>query len=271
MLPWLKKRVPLALVDRPEDPLNQVDLAFVVDTTGSMGAFINAARQQMVDTLKALTAAAVQPVDLAVGIVEYRDHPPQDNSFVFQVYAFTANLAQAQKSIEKLKPNGGGDGPEAVYDGLRAACTELKWRQHSHRLAILVGDAPPHGWQRGGDAFPAGCPCGLDPDQVTALFEAQRVALYAVGLTQVVPEIFTRLARFTGGEYFPAQRGEAAIAAIQGLLSAEFADLDFDRQVLATCALQEAWTIDSLCQTLESPRGRVSASLSRLGRRGLLE
>jgi hypothetical protein len=28
--------------------LNQVDLAFIVDTTGSMGAFISAARRQMI-------------------------------------------------------------------------------------------------------------------------------------------------------------------------------------------------------------------------------
>jgi hypothetical protein len=32
--------------------LSQVDLAFVVDTTGSMGAFIDAARREMTDMLK---------------------------------------------------------------------------------------------------------------------------------------------------------------------------------------------------------------------------
>ena len=36
------------------DALNQVDLAFVVDTTGSMGAFIDAAKRHMVALLRAL-------------------------------------------------------------------------------------------------------------------------------------------------------------------------------------------------------------------------
>ena len=32
------------MLEQKNDELNQVDLTFVVDTTGSMGAFINAAR-----------------------------------------------------------------------------------------------------------------------------------------------------------------------------------------------------------------------------------
>lgn len=37
-----------------KDELNHVDLAFVVDTTGSMGAFIHAARAQMIGILQGL-------------------------------------------------------------------------------------------------------------------------------------------------------------------------------------------------------------------------
>jgi hypothetical protein len=60
------------------DKLNQVDLAFVVDTTGSMGPFIAAAQHQMVAMLRALAEDAQVAIDLQVGVVEYRDHPPQE-------------------------------------------------------------------------------------------------------------------------------------------------------------------------------------------------
>ena len=251
--------------------LNQVDLALVVDTTGSMGAFIEAARQHMVALLQALTSEAAIPIELQVGLVEYRDHPPQDNSFVFREHALTARLDHVQRDIAALKPDGGGDGPEAVYDGLRGACENLAWRAHSRRLAVLIGDAPPHGITANGDAFPRGCPCGFTPDRTTALIEETNVTLYAIGLTPSVADIFGQLARYTGGAYFTADRMDAAIEAVQRVLQVEFADLTFDGQVLQAYAAQSEHTIDALCVALATSRGRVAASLSRLGRRGLLE
>jgi hypothetical protein len=63
--------------------INAVNLAFVVDTTGSMGGLIAAAQSQMIAMLKALTRAA--NVTLWLGVVEYRDHPPQD-TMLYEVY-----------------------------------------------------------------------------------------------------------------------------------------------------------------------------------------
>src|SRR5947209_15497233 len=102
--------------------INAVDLAFVVDTTGSMGNLIQAARDQMIAMLGNLTRAA--SINLWLGVVEYRDHPPQDE-MLYKVYPFTADMQEAQKNIQRLQANGGGDEPEAVLDGITAACREL--------------------------------------------------------------------------------------------------------------------------------------------------
>ena len=126
--------------------LNDVDLCFVVDTTGSMGSFIQAAQRQLLDTIKQLSTYS--NIDLQVGLVEYRDHPPQDTSFVTRIYPLTANLQEMQKCINKLKADGGGDAPEAVYSGVWDACEKIKWRPHSCRFILLVGDAPPHGFSK---------------------------------------------------------------------------------------------------------------------------
>src|SRR5581483_5164750 len=122
--------------------INAVDLAFVVDTTGSMGHLISAAQKQMIDLVGEVAGAAA--IDLRLGVVEYRDHPPQDK-LVARIHAFTADLPAARATINRLRADGGGDTPEAVLDGVLGACHELVWRPHARRLAVLVGDSPPHG------------------------------------------------------------------------------------------------------------------------------
>ena len=249
------------------DPVNEVDLAFVVDTTGSMGGLIDAAKRRMVEMVEALTRAAA--VRLNLGVVEYRDHPPQDR-LVYRVHDLTANLPAARATIDGLAADGGGDLPEAVLDGVLAACRELRWRPHARRLAVLVGDAPPHGASAPGDSFRAGCPCGQTIESVTAAAEEARVRLYALGLTPLVTQSFSRLARLTGGEYFSAAQGEEAITRLEGILRAEFGKLDLDRRVLAEHRADPGLTIDAIAERLASAPGEVGAAMTRLGARRLL-
>jgi len=252
------------------DPLSHLDLAFIVDTTGSMGPFINAAREHMVAMLRRLTAGSQAPIDLQAAVVEYRDHPPQDRSFVTREYGLTNDLAAVQQVIAKLQPDGGGDMPEAVLDGIYSSCRRLQWRPHSRRTAILIGDAPPHGWGLRSQAPQGACACGGTVDSATAALEQGHVVLYALGLTAMVDGPFTWLARATGGSYFAAHRGQDVMATLELLLAREFADLDFDRRARDQLMKNAAATVDELATALESPPGRVAASLSRLGRRGLL-
>jgi hypothetical protein len=247
--------------------LHQVDLAFVVDTTGSMGAFITTARQHMTKMLRALSTESGLPLDLRLAVVEYRDHPPQDHTFAARAHDFTADLARLRKIIDGLKPEGGGDAPESVFDGLKAACDELSWRPHSRRLAVLIGDAPPHG---AGLGAKRPCACGLTTEATTALLEAKGVTLYSLGLTNGLSASFGPLATFTGGEHFDAGQGEQVIEALKRVLQAEFEGLDLDRRVLELTRAAPEWTVDGVSEALASGRGRVAASLSRLGRRGLL-
>lgn len=248
--------------------INAVDLAFVVDTTGSMGGLIAAAQNQMVTMLRELTQAA--DVNLWLGVVEYRDHPPQD-TMVYQVHAFTDDLQKAQKTIMGLKANGGGDAPEAVLDGIVAACNELAWWQHSRRLMVLVGDAPPHGVGAGGDAFSQGCPCGETIASVTRLAEERRVTIHSLGLTPAVNESFGEISYLTGGQFFSAQQAGKAIEHIATLLKMEFADLDLDRRVLALRRSEPDMVVEEVAERLTVSRHAVSTSLVRLLSRDLIE
>jgi hypothetical protein len=249
--------------------LNEFDLAFVVDTTGSMGPLISAARQQMVGMIDALSRASV--VDMRLGVVEYRDHPPLD-TVIYREHAFTSDLAEAKATISKLKPKGGGgDGPEAVYAGLVAAQRTLSWRTHARRVAVLVGDAPPHGVGARGDAFPYGCPSGETVHSTSAKLEKASIRLYAIGLAPAVAPSFSLMSTLTGGSYFESHAGGEAIQQIAELLKSEFGQLEFDQQVFERWTTRRAPEIEAIAAELTVSPGKVAAAVSRLACRDLLE
>lgn len=248
--------------------INAVDLAFIVDTTGSMSGLIAAAQRRMVTMMEELASSA--QIDLRLGVVEYRDHPPQD-TLVYRVHHFTGDLKQAQKTIEGLKADGGGDAPEAVLDGVNAARLELIWRKHARRLAVLVGDAPPHGVGATGDSFRSGCPCGETIESITRSAEELRVTVYALGLTTTVAASFSEISQLTGGQFFPADKADAAIQHLATILKSEFGSLELDRKVLAAWQADSDASNEELAERLASNRHAVSASLVRLLSRDLLE
>jgi hypothetical protein len=179
------------------DLLGQVDVCFVVDTTGSMGPFIEAARGHIRRLAEEVGAAGA--LDLRFAVVEYRDHPPQEVSFVARAYPFD-DADALQAALERLEPAGGGDAPEAVLDGLVTAAN-LQWRADADRLCFLVGDAPPHGYDRSGDGWPDGCPCRATPNGVVELLRGRQITLHAVTLVAHEPltVAFRELAEGTGG------------------------------------------------------------------------
>ncbi len=257
--------------------LNHVDLCFVIDTTGSMGSFIQAAKQQLLNTISLLSADS--NIDLQIGLVEYRDHPPQDTSFITRVYPLTANLKQMQNQINQLEANGGGDFPEAVYDGVQDAATKMKWRPHSCRFILLVGDAPPHGFQIDAnlDSFthtdPASYPNNLTVQSVTATAENYRVTIHALGMgnNQVTVQSFKALATGTGGQCATANSGTEVIYRMTSVLKSEFQNLEFDRKVLDIVRSLGSLDVTVIADTLSSPRLQVASAISRLGKRGFLD
>ncbi|KAL7009959.1 hypothetical protein EMMF5_000868 [Cystobasidiomycetes sp. EMM_F5] len=96
---------------------------------------------------------------LRLAIVAYRDHPPQDETYVTKNLPFTSDVGQVKEFLKSLYASGGGDGPEAVTAAMHE-CLSLEWRQEASKMAVLVADAPPHGIGEYGDGFSNGDPCG---------------------------------------------------------------------------------------------------------------
>lgn len=270
------------------DELSQIDLALVVDTTASMGSFIDAAKRQLVQTVKALSTA--QGTDLQVGIVEFRDHPPQDHSFASKVHAMSSDLDKVQKDINGLYPSGGGDGPESVYQGLWDALTQLQWRKHSYKFAVLVGDSPPHAfikWAAGngvecnashagnGDAWPDGCPSKLDPNKIGVEAEKRGIFIHAIvmGHDAITKASFTAIASRSGGVCYQSADGAKVINAIAETMGKELEQLDFDRKVFTKVKeeMTKGATYEDAVMSTSATLGAAATgrSISRLTKRGI--
>ncbi|XP_002734973.1 uncharacterized protein LOC100367364 [Saccoglossus kowalevskii] len=178
-----------------------LDLAFVIDCTSSMGSWINEAKENIHNIVDEIVAKEMSDIRLA--LVEYRDHPPQDSTFVTRVLDFTPSLKDMQKQMDSMAAHGGGDGPEAVADGLHETFN-LNWRPLATKVCVLIADAPPHGLGDSGDGFPKGCPAGHDPMKIARQMAEQNITLYSVvcgSYAEGFKDFFMAIAHVTGGQY----------------------------------------------------------------------
>jgi Mg-chelatase subunit ChlD len=76
------------------------------------------------------------------GVVAYRDD--DDPEFLTRVLPLTLSTHKVRRFLDQLEARGGGDIPEAVAAGLRAAIEKPGWRSDSRKIIVIVGDAPPH-------------------------------------------------------------------------------------------------------------------------------
>lgn len=113
----------------------KVDLAFIVDCTGSMGSYIKQVQKHVQYIAETISRTAF---NVRLGLIEYRDHPPQDRSFVTRVHDFTANVAEMKQWVDGMSASGGGDWPESVADGLYDA-SKLSYRKQATKMCVLIG------------------------------------------------------------------------------------------------------------------------------------
>lgn len=212
----------------------ELDLAFIMDCTGSMGAYIDTARRHIKEIVDEIVSSSNS--DVRVSLVEYRDHPPQDNTFVTKTYDFSDNIFMVKLWLDAARASGGGDGPEAVGEALFKA-TQLSWRTKSTKVAVLVSDAPPHGLVPSQDSsFPNGSPTGHDPMNLVRVMSQMGITMYVIGCEPaIIPyrDFFMALDYLTGGQYVPLSRPELLVDVVTGGAKEELSIQKFQELVQA--------------------------------------
>jgi hypothetical protein len=119
-----------------------VEVAFVLDTTGSMGPLIEGAKRKIWSIATAIVDANPD-AEIRMGLVAYRDI---GDEYVTKKFELTTDIQDLYANLLELRARGGGDWPESVNEALDVAVTKLSWTQGPEicRILFLVGDAPPH-------------------------------------------------------------------------------------------------------------------------------
>ena len=118
-----------------------LDLAFVVDATGSMSDEISYLQSELLDVLKKVEAN-LKDTNVRYGSVFYRD---QGDEYVTKKFDFSNKAEDLISFIKNQNAGGGGDYPEAVVEAMQVSIDELKWSdENSTKILFLILDAPPH-------------------------------------------------------------------------------------------------------------------------------
>jgi serine/threonine-protein kinase PpkA len=125
----------------------KIGITFVIDTTASMGPYIDATRSAVKQIYKQLEKdGTIKKVSF--GLVGYRDDTSYDTlieyvSKVYQPLDPNAPVDLVLRNIEKVKPSTvptrGWN--EDAYAGILAAINDLNWEPFSGRIIILMSDA----------------------------------------------------------------------------------------------------------------------------------
>jgi Mg-chelatase subunit ChlD len=181
-----------------------IDLAFVLDTTGSMSEEIDAVKQ----TIKAVAdTLSTAQTDVRIGLVEYKD---RGDSFVTKQYPFSSDLAAFSRSVSGIVASGGGDVPEDMQQGLQVAIEKLQWRTDAvARLVVVIADAPPHLDYQDEKSF-------SDSAKLAAAKGIKLFTVSASGMDTTGQIVMRQMAQFTGASNMFVLRGGAGPQSVGG-------------------------------------------------------
>ena len=121
--------------------IRDLDLVFVMDTTGSMRPALADVQSSLLGIVRILARLAPS---LRVGFVAYRD---RGEAYVTRetplLRVNQGNVTALLAFVQGLDAQGGGDDPEAVEAGLDVALA-MPWRPDADGRIIVIGDAPVH-------------------------------------------------------------------------------------------------------------------------------
>lgn len=193
---------PPAFVDPLSNERSKIEVVFVLDTTGSMGGMIEAAKEKVWSIASSMASAQTAP-EIKMGLVAYRD---RGDDYVTRVVNLSADLDSVYARLMDFRADGGGDGPESVNQALYDAIHNISWSQdpHTYKVVFLVGDAPPHMDYQDDVKYPETLAAALKKDILVNTIQC--------GQSTSTTSQWERIAGLGQGRYFQVEQAGSAIA-----------------------------------------------------------
>ena len=121
----------------------QVEVCFVLDTTGSMSGLIEGAKAKIWSIANQIVKQKPTP-SVKIALIGYRD---RRDEYVTRRFDLTEDIDAVFANLQQFQAGGGGDTPESVNQALNEAVNQVAWSAADKdvlKIIFLVGDAPPH-------------------------------------------------------------------------------------------------------------------------------
>lgn len=200
-------------VKRIEKPI--VEVAFVLDTTGSMGPLIEGAKRKIWSIATAIVDEH-PGAEIRMGLVAYRD---VGDEYVTRTFDLTTDIQDLYANLLELRARGGGDWPESVNEALDVGVSKLAWTKGAEicRILFLVGDAPPHMDYKNDVKYP----------EVMREARERGILVNAVqaGAARDTERVWREIAQMGGGRFIPIPQDGGQVLIIESPWDTEIIDL----------------------------------------------
>lgn len=180
----------------------RIEVVFILDTTGSMGGLIDAAKEKIWSIASNMASAESAP-EIKMGLVAYRD---RGDNYVTRTVDLSSDLDSIYATLMDFQADGGGDGPESVNQALYDAVNKISWSQNNntYKVIFLVGDAPPHMDYQDDVKYPV------------TLTEADKRGIVVnsiqCGNNSATTRKWEQIAQLGSGQYFQVEQAGSALA-----------------------------------------------------------
>jgi len=189
-------------VNLPANDQRKIEVAFVLDTTGSMSRLIQGAKDNIWSIASSMASAQSAPI-IRMGLVAYRD---RGDDYVTKVADLSEDLDTNYGTLMGFQAAGGGDHPESVNRGLYDAINKLSWStdDDTYRVIFLVGDAPPQTNYRNEMQFP----------EIVKLARDKGIIINTIlcGSDQQTLSPWKQIAHQGQGDFFQVEQSGSAVA-----------------------------------------------------------
>jgi Mg-chelatase subunit ChlD len=195
----------------------RIEVAFVLDTTGSMSGLIEGAKLKIWSIVNSVLATKPAP-DIRIGLVAYRD---RGDAYVTQLHDLTTDLDGVYQKLRGFQAQDGGDAPESVNQALHEAVNLMTWSEDRSilKMIFLVGDFPPHMDYPDDVKYPVTCEKAVKKDIIINTIQC--------GNESTTAPVWQNIARKSEGKYVQiAQSG--GMVAIATPMDAELGRLAAD-------------------------------------------
>ncbi|MBM4148947.1 MAG: VWA domain-containing protein [Lentisphaerae bacterium] len=144
-----KQTLAASITPKTVEGFSHLDVAFVMDVTGSMADELDAAKNhvwRLIDEFskhKVEILGRTEPLSLRFAFVGYRDKEEDGDNWITAIpFSHRGMEEEFRTRLNSIEAGGGGDNPESVYSAIQEALA-LDWERAYAKTIILIGDAPP--------------------------------------------------------------------------------------------------------------------------------